>query len=81
MDSRALLDELVCLPLIGGGGTTLRAFCLSPLWQIYETMCLLRVEECRLITPSRGAGLMVLSMGGKGHSLICLLGPQTQLFY
>jgi hypothetical protein len=24
--TRALLDELVCLPLIGVGGTTLRAF-------------------------------------------------------
>jgi hypothetical protein len=46
------------------GGTTLRAFFLSALWQIYETLyLLLRVQECRFITPSQGAGLIVLSMG------------------
>jgi hypothetical protein len=45
-------------------GTTLRAFCLSAPWQIYETLyLLLRVQECRFITPSQGAGLIVLFMG------------------
>jgi hypothetical protein len=54
----------VC-PLLGvGGKTTLRTFCLSALWQIYETLyLLLRVQECRFITPSQGAGLIVLAMG------------------
>jgi hypothetical protein len=48
------------------GETTLRAFCLSALWQIYETMfLLLRVQECRFITPPQGAGLIVLSMGDR----------------
>jgi hypothetical protein len=33
-------------PYWGRGGTTLRAFCLSALWQIYETLhLLLRVQE------------------------------------
>jgi hypothetical protein len=55
---------LVCLPLIGGGETTLRASYLSAPWQIYEPIyLLLRVQECRLVSPSQGAGLMVLSMG------------------
>jgi hypothetical protein len=64
----------VC-PLLGGEGvTTLRAFCLSAPWQIYETLYLvLRVQECRFITSSQGAGMrpltpqdagiIVLSMG------------------
>jgi hypothetical protein len=44
--------------------TTLRAFCLSAPWQIYETLyLLLRVQECRFITPSQGAELIVLPMG------------------
>jgi hypothetical protein len=62
----AFLDELVCLPLIEeeGGGTTLRAFCVSAPWQIYETLyLLLRVQECRFITPSQGAGTILLSKG------------------
>jgi hypothetical protein len=59
----ALLDKLVCLALIRGK-TTLKAFCLPALWQIYETLYpLLTVWECRFITPSQGAGLKVLSMG------------------
>jgi hypothetical protein len=42
----------------------LRAFCLSAPWQIDETLyLLLRVQECRFITPPQGAGLIVLSMG------------------
>jgi hypothetical protein len=42
----------------------LRAFCLSALWQIYETLyLLLRVQECRFITTSQGAGPIVLSIG------------------
>jgi hypothetical protein len=50
--------------LLWGQGTTLRAFCSSAPWQIYETLYfLLRVQECRFITPSQGAGLIVLSMG------------------
>jgi hypothetical protein len=73
----AFLDELVCLRLIGDEDN-LRAFCLSALWQIYETLyLLLRVQECRFITPYLGAGLMVLSMG-MGYSFICSLGFQTQ---
>jgi hypothetical protein len=63
MDSWAFLDELVCLPPIGGGETILRAFCSSALWQIYQTLYLLfRMQECRLITPSWDAGIIVLSM-------------------
>jgi hypothetical protein len=60
---QALFDEVVCFcPL--WGETTLREFCLSAPWQIYETMYLfLRVQECRFITPSQSAGLIVLSMG------------------
>jgi hypothetical protein len=47
MDSWAFLDELVCLSLIGGGETILRAFCSSALWQIYQNLNLLfRVQEC-----------------------------------
>jgi hypothetical protein len=58
----ALFDELVCLFLMGG--RTLRAFYLSALWPIYETMYLfLRVKEYRFISPSHGAGLIVLPMG------------------
>jgi hypothetical protein len=54
----------VCL-LLSGGETTLRAFCLSALWQIYETMYLLfRVQECRPLTP-QDAGIIVLSMGDR----------------
>jgi hypothetical protein len=72
----ALLDELLCLPLIGGE-TTSRAFCLSAPWQICETLyLLLRVQECRFITP-QGAELIVLSIG-VGYSLICALDSQTQ---
>jgi hypothetical protein len=49
----------------------LRAFCLSAPWQIE---LLLRVQECRFITPSQGAGLIVQM----GCSHICPLGSQTQ---
>jgi hypothetical protein len=53
----------VC-PLLGRWETTLKAFCLSALWQIYETLSLLlRVQDWRFITPSQSAGLIVLSMG------------------
>jgi hypothetical protein len=64
MDSRAFLDELVCLSLIGGGETILRAFCSSALWPIYQILCLhFRVQECRFTTPSQDAGIIALSMG------------------
>jgi hypothetical protein len=58
MDSLAFIDELVCLPLIGGGETVLRALCSSALWQIYQKLdllfrsknadlqLLLRMQEC-----------------------------------
>jgi hypothetical protein len=66
MDSRAFLDELVCLPLTGRGrgrGTTLRAFCSSALWQIYQTVYLsFRMQECRPPSP-QDVGMIVLSMG------------------
>jgi hypothetical protein len=56
------MSRSVC-PLFGRE-TTLRGFCLLVLWQIYETLYLfLRVQECRFITPSQGAGLIVLSVG------------------
>jgi hypothetical protein len=65
MDLWAFLDELVCLSLIGGGETILRAFCSSSLWQIYQTLYFLfRVQDCRLITPSQNAGTIVLSTEG-----------------
>jgi hypothetical protein len=35
MELWAFLDELVCLPLIRGGETILRAFHSSALWRIY----------------------------------------------
>jgi hypothetical protein len=64
LHTQALLDELVCLPLIGWGENNLDSICLSSPWQIYETLCLLlRVQECRFITPSQSAELIVLSMG------------------
>jgi hypothetical protein len=63
MDSQAFLDELVCLPLIGGGESILGAFWSSALWQIYQTLYLpFRVQECRFTTPSQDAGITVLSM-------------------
>jgi hypothetical protein len=45
MDScvQALFDELVYLPLIGE--TSLRAFCSSISWQIYEARYLLLREQ------------------------------------
>jgi hypothetical protein len=64
MGSRAFSGELVCLPLnLGRWGTILRAFCLSALWQIYQTQYFLfRVQKCRFTTP-QDAGIPVLSMG------------------
>jgi hypothetical protein len=69
----ALLDEVVCLPLTGAGGATLRAFCLSVLWQICETLYLFLADLWDPVSlpqgtgmqvyNSSGAGLMVLSMG------------------
>jgi hypothetical protein len=51
----------VC-PLLGGNNLESILF-ISPV-QIYETLyLLLRVQECRFITPSQGAGLTVLCMG------------------
>jgi hypothetical protein len=51
----------VC-PLLGGNNLESILF-ISPV-QIYETLyLLLRVKECRFITLSQGAGLIVLSMG------------------
>jgi hypothetical protein len=79
MDSWAFLDELVCLPLIGGGETILRAFFSSALWQIYQTLYLLfRVQECRFTTPSHDAGIIVLSMGQGWDTHSSALGLQTQ---
>jgi hypothetical protein len=76
------------LPLIGGGGgTILRAFCLSSLWQIYETLyLLLRVEECRFTTPSLGARMQASNSSGcrndmalhGGWASSSALGLQTQ---
>jgi hypothetical protein len=64
IDLWAFLDELVCLFLTGRGEAILRSFCLSALWQIYQTQYLLfRMQECRFIT-SQDAGIIVLSMGG-----------------
>jgi hypothetical protein len=70
VDLLAFIDELVCssflgeLPFIRGGETILRTFCLSVLWQIYQTLhLLLRMQECRFTTPSQDAGMIVLSMG------------------
>jgi hypothetical protein len=62
MDLQAFLDELACLPLIGGvgcgGGGNNLAFCLSGPWQIYKTMYLFfRMKECRLLTP-HGSGIV-----------------------
>jgi hypothetical protein len=86
-DSQAFSGELVCLPLIGGMETLLRAFCLSALWQIYQTLYLffriqkcslqlpLRMQECRPLTP-QDAGMIWLSMGG-WDTLSSALGLQT----
>jgi hypothetical protein len=64
MDSQTFLDELVHLPLIGGGKTILRAFCSSALWQLYQTLYFLfRMQKCRFTTPSQDAGAIALSMG------------------
>jgi hypothetical protein len=52
VDLRAFLDDLVCLPLIEGGATILRAFCSSALWQIYETVYhLFRVQKVVVLVP------------------------------
>jgi hypothetical protein len=67
LDSWAFLDELVCLPRPSGGRwkTALRAFCLSAPWQIYETLyLLLRVQECRFVTPAQGAGMQASNSSG-----------------
>jgi hypothetical protein len=53
------------------GEMTLRASCLSALWQIYET----------IVSPSQGTGLMVLSMGDRilTHSSVPYV-PRTNTF-
>jgi hypothetical protein len=91
MDLQAFLDELVCLPLTRGGETILRAFCSSALWQIYQTgisssgcrnadlQLALKMQECRFTTPSQDVGIIVLSMGGMGYSLICLRSPDPTI--
>jgi hypothetical protein len=75
------------LHLYWGKGTILRAFCSSALLQIYQTLYLffrmqkcslqlpLKKQECRFITPSQDAGIIVLSMVGMGYSLICFRSP------
>jgi hypothetical protein len=77
----AFLDELVCLPLMGSGvGTTLRAFCLSAPWQIYETLnLLLRVQEFGFITLSQGAGMILLSMGDGLLTLLSFRSPDPTI--
>jgi hypothetical protein len=81
VDSWDFLDELVCLPLIRAGGTILRAFCSSALWQIYQTLYVLfMMQKGRFRTPSHDAGMLVLSMEGwDTHSFA--LGLQTQHKY
>jgi hypothetical protein len=62
----------------------LRAFCLSAPWQIDETLyLLLRVQECRFITPPQGAGLIVLSMGDGllTHLSFRFPDPTTSCFF
>jgi hypothetical protein len=47
----------------GRGETTLRAFCLSAPWKIYETLYLsFRMQECRPPSP-QDVGMILLSMG------------------
>jgi hypothetical protein len=59
-DSQAFLDELVWLPLIGGGEIILRAFCSSDLWQIYQTLYLFfRMQKCGFTTPSQEVGMQL----------------------
>jgi hypothetical protein len=73
VDSWAFSGELVWFaPLLGE--TVLGAFCLSALWQTYQTLYLslgmqkcslqlpLRVQECSLLTP-QDAGMIWLSRG------------------
>jgi hypothetical protein len=56
-------------------GKQMRAFGSSALWQIYQTRYpLFRMQKCRFTTP-QDAGMIVLSMGGMGYSLICLRSP------
>jgi hypothetical protein len=78
VDLWAFLDELVCLPLIGGRGPILRAFWSSALWQIYETLYL---------SPLQDAGMQVYNSfsGCRNHSALhggwdthSALGLQTQ---
>jgi hypothetical protein len=74
VDSRAFLDELVCCPLMVGG-TILRAFCSSALWQICETLYLLfRVQECRFTPPSQGAGIRFITHSWDAGMQICNSG-------
>jgi hypothetical protein len=56
----ALLDELVCLPLIGGvGGTTLRAFYVSVLWQICETLYLFLADLWDPVSLPQSTGMQI----------------------
>jgi hypothetical protein len=38
----------------------------------------LRIQKCRFTTP-QDAGIIVLSMGGMGYSLICLKSPDPTI--
>jgi hypothetical protein len=71
--------ELFRLPLIGGNNLE---NILSALWQIFETLyLLLRVQECRFITPSQGAGLTVLSMGDGRLTHLSFRFPDPAITY
>jgi hypothetical protein len=62
MDSWAFLDELVFLPLIGGGETILRAFCSSALY-LSDPVSPLWMQKCRFTALYQNAGITVLSVG------------------
>jgi hypothetical protein len=80
MDSPTFLDELVCLPLSGGGETILRAFCSSALWQICQTLYLLfRMQGCGFTTPSQDAGTIVLSLGDGILTHLLFMSPNPTI--
>jgi hypothetical protein len=58
------------LPLIGGGETILRAFCLSACGKSETLYLLFKVQERRFTTPSQDAGRQIYNSfsGCSNHS-------------
>jgi hypothetical protein len=68
VDLWAFLDELVCLPLIGGEELSWGHFAHQPCGRSVRPYIylLFGMQKCRFTTPSQDAGIIVLSMGVDG---------------